>query len=367
MRAWVRVAVPLLLLALAGACIPRVPPQRLAAATPVSLAVVVDPDRRGEPSPAAPAVLKTLADELRAHNLEAQPQEFGPWAAKRLTELRFAAVREASAAPWVALVELRPRFFSQMDGAYRWEVAARITLSRRDGTPASDAVVFPVVLQHEHERETEAIQAAAADLATRVGALVDGMLQGATSRAPARPTALYFAMVDRFANGDPSNDGVIDPASPQAFHGGDLEGVRAHLDWLTELGVDALWLSPIARMRTEPWHGYGAYHGYWTWDLANPEPRFGDAAAVRRLSDELHARGIGLYLDLVLNHVGPDAPLLQAHPDWFHHHGGISDWHDPVQITDYDVHGLTDFAQEVPAAEAYLLDASRRWLRVRAA
>ena len=90
--------------------------------------------------------------------------------------------------------------------------------------------------------------------------------------------------------------------------------------------VCTVWLSPIFAMRTEKFHGYGAYHGYWTSDFGAIEPRFGDEALLKKLSAELHRRGMKLVLDVVLNHVAPDSPLTKAHPDWFHDEGGITDW-----------------------------------------
>lgn len=176
------------------------------------------------------------------------------------------------------------------------------------------------------------------------------------------PRGIYFAMVDRFANGDAKNDGATDLADPQAFHGGDLQGLIDHLDWIRALGFDTVWLSPIFEMRTEKWHGFGAFHGYWTWDLAKLEPRFGDELLLRRLRAELDRRGMKLVLDLVLNHVGPDAPLLTAHPDWFHRRGGVTDWNDPTQLVVNDVHGLPDLATEKPEVFQYLLAAAQKWV-----
>lgn len=105
----------------------------------------------------------------------------------------------------------------------------------------------------------------------------------------------------------------------------------------------------------------------WTpmWFIEFIEPRFGDEAQLARLSDELHKRGMKLVLDLVLNHVGPDAPLVKEKPDWFHRKGGVTDWNDPVQLTTYDVHGLPDLATERDDVATYLTDSSRRWLRAR--
>ncbi len=175
--------------------------------------------------------------------------------------------------------------------------------------------------------------------------------------------AIYFVMVDRFANGDPDNDGAVDPGDPQAFHGGDLQGVIDHLDHLERLGVRTVWLSPVFQMRTEKFYDWGAFHGYWVQDPFSLEPRFGDEALLRQLSAELHARGMRLLLDVVWNHVSFDAPLRQQRPDFFHDLGGITDWNDPFQLVNGEVHGLPDLAQERPQVHAWLLDAARHWLQ----
>ena len=115
---------------------------------------------------------------------------------------------------------------------------------------ARDPFEIPVVLMYDHEKEPEAIDNAAPDIANRVGVLMDGVLGGlgpaarctsstcaeGQQRGAAR-RGIYFVMVDRFANGDRSNDGDADLADPQAFHGGDLQGVIDHLDWIQGAGL----------------------------------------------------------------------------------------------------------------------------------
>ncbi len=179
---------------------------------------------------------------------------------------------------------------------------------------------------------------------------------------PQHARLIYFVMVDRFANGDPSNDAAVDPADPQAFHGGDLRGVQQHLDDLVPLGVTDLWLSPIFAMRTDKIDAWGAFHGYWVRDLARIEPRFGDDAALRSLVEAAHARGMRVLLDMVWNHTDYDAPLRQEHPDWFHPTGDIEDWNDPEQRITGQVHGLPDLAQEKPEVLDYLAAVSTGWI-----
>jgi hypothetical protein len=174
---------------------------------------------------------------------------------------------------------------------------------------------------------------------------------------------MYFAMVDRFADGAPEPPGgAVDRDDPQAWHGGDLQGLLDRVDYLDELGVGALWLTPVSRSRTAPHGEWGAFHGYWVEDLRAVDPRFGTVEQLRALSDALHARGIRLYLDIVYNHVAPDSPLVAEHPDWFHHNGDVVDWDDPLQAVTHDVHGLPDLAQENEEVYAYLRDASLWWI-----
>ncbi|RME24657.1 MAG: glycosyl hydrolase, partial [Deltaproteobacteria bacterium] len=193
----------------------------------------------------------------------------------------------------------------------------------------------------------------------------------ATTVPPADPAAgraelIYFVLVDRFANGDPSNDTAspgppVDRSDPQGWHGGDLRGVIDHLDHISSLGTTRLWLSPVFRTRTEPIGEWGAYHGYWQWDPTTVEPRFGTRAELVELAEALRSRRMGLLLDLVTNHVGYDAPVLHAHPDWFHDTPSIEDWQDPVQLEQWQVHGLPDIDQDNPEAAAWLTNAALAW------
>ncbi len=362
-----RRAVAVLLLVLATGCLPKVPRQRLTERASIAVAYIVDPSYAGSAFAPPDALKARIKAELDAHNLEVVELPLEAISAQRLTDARFDVLkRGAGEAPFVLLVEQRVHFFSQLDGRYRWEVATTLTASRSDGAKTSDPFEIPVILMYDHEKEREAIAQAAPDIANRVGVLMDGLLAGAPGAAPAagaqKPSGVYFVMLDRFENGDRANDGQVDLADPQAFHGGDLAGLIGRLDWIQALGFDTVWLSPVFSMRTEKFHGFGAFHGYWTWDLAQLEPRFGDELLLARLREELDRRGMKLVLDLVLNHVGPDAPLVTQRPDWFHGRGGVRDWNDPEQLVMNDVHGLPDLATEKPEVYAHLVDASRRWL-----
>jgi hypothetical protein len=366
-----RALVAMFLVLVCTACLPRIPRQRLEARAKIAVAYIVDPGYAGTPFTPPDALKKAIAAELDDHNLEVVELPLQTVSSQKLTDPRFEALKKASDAPYFLLVEQRVHFFSQIDGRYRWEVATTLTAATADGSKASDPFEIPVVLMYDHEKENEAIAAATGDVAKRAGVLLDGVLAGTQVAPPKtsalKPSGIYFVMIDRFANGDRTNDQSVAPEDPQAFHGGDLQGLIDHLDWIQGLGFDTVWLSPIFKMRTEKWHGFGAFHGYWTWELPALEPRFGDELLLARLRSELDKRNMKLMLDLVLNHVGPDAPLIAAKPEWFHRRGGVTDWNDSVQLVMNDVHGLPDLATEKPEVFGYLLDSARRWLPRRSA
>jgi glycosidase len=118
-----------------------------------------------------------------------------------------------------------------------------------------------------------------------------------------RDEVIYQLMTDRFANGDPSNDYRVDPSSLARYQGGDYQGIIDRLGYLEELGVTALWISPIV-LNVDADAGFDAYHGYWAQNLDRLNPHFGDLAVLRKLVDECHARGIKVILDIVTNHLG---------------------------------------------------------------
>lgn len=132
---------------------------------------------------------------------------------------------------------------------------------------------------------------------------------------------IYLIMPDRFANGDPTNDepaearGTHDRSNPRAYHGGDLRGIRDHLPYLKDLGVTALWLTPIVKNgAAQDYHGYGAV------DLFAVDPHFGTIQDYRDLVSEAHQQGLKILYDFVPNHVGPKHPWVADPPlrDWFH-------------------------------------------------
>jgi alpha-amylase len=118
-----------------------------------------------------------------------------------------------------------------------------------------------------------------------------------------RDQVIYQILVDRFENGDPANDYNVEPTIPGRYQGGDWQGIIDRLDYLEELGVTALWISPVVQ-NTEEDGGFASYHGYWMQDPLRPNPHFGDLLKLRELVDKAHARDMLVILDVVTNHMG---------------------------------------------------------------
>src|ERR1041385_2325337 len=140
-------------------------------------------------------------------------------------------------------------------------------------------------------------------------------------------------MIDRFADGDLSNDApkdappeANDRSNPRSFHGGDLSGVINQLPYLKDLGVTAIWLTPWydnwngVNRCDKPWCPNTYYHGYHAIDYYAVEDRFGDLSTLKELVQKAHALGLKIIQDQVANHVGSRHPWLMNPPleDWFH-------------------------------------------------
>ena len=135
-------------------------------------------------------------------------------------------------------------------------------------------------------------------------------------RARARQDeVVYFVLPDRFANGDPKNDRGdlkgdrlktgFDPAAKGFYHGGDLKGLTQHLDYIQSLGATAVWFAPVFKNKAVQ-GGKGdesaGYHGYWITDFTRVDPHFGTNQEFKAFVDAAHARGMKVYMDIVVNH-----------------------------------------------------------------
>jgi glycosidase len=132
---------------------------------------------------------------------------------------------------------------------------------------------------------------------------------------PPQDEVIYFVLPDRFANGDVTNDRAglpggrlktgFDPAAKGFYHGGDLAGLTAKLDYIQGLGATTIWLGPIFRnkpVQGPAGHESAGYHGYWITDFTDVDPHFGTRAQLKTFVDAAHARGLKVYLDIIANH-----------------------------------------------------------------
>ena len=124
-----------------------------------------------------------------------------------------------------------------------------------------------------------------------------------------RDQIIYFVVTDRFADGDPGNDdqgaGEFRAGDGSRYNGGDLAGLVRHLPYIEGLGATALWITPpVANQWLSPSGGYAGYHGYWAENFMQVDRHLGLLSDYRRLSGALHAAGMYLVQDIVVNHTG---------------------------------------------------------------
>ena len=206
-----------------------------------------------------------------------------------------------------------------------------------------------------------------------------------------RDDVIYFAMTDRFANGDPSNDdgaarGCVtrggeevcyydeaDVNNPVAWHGGDFVGLTEKVEegYFTDLGVTAIWISPVVLQAPgivvddsspNAGLGFGGFHGYWAEDFKKVDPHFGTLDEYKRLIEVAHENDIKIIQDMVLNHTGYDAPLVFENPEWFNDDADCGEA--PPQLTDIRcaLVGLPDFDQRQAEVVAFLNDVTSFWV-----
>ncbi|MBD3617242.1 MAG: glycoside hydrolase family 13 protein [Gracilimonas sp.] len=154
---------------------------------------------------------------------------------------------------------------------------------------------------------------------------------------------IYLMMPDRFANGDPSNDTVegmiesADRSDPRRRQGGDIQGVMDHLDYIEDLGMTAIWFTPMFEndMSVE----YGAYHGYAATDLYKVDRRFGSNELYKELVSKVQERNMKVIMDMIHNHIGDNHWWMDDLP--------TNDW-----VFDYEEVGQTNY-RGVTASDPY--------------
>ena len=194
---------------------------------------------------------------------------------------------------------------------------------------------------------------------------------------------IYLMMPDRFANGNPDNDTIegmlesADRTNPQRRQGGDLAGVTQHLDYLNDLGMTAIWFTPIIENDMKP--EYGAYHGYAATDLYKVDRRYGSNAEYKLLIDAAHERGMKVIMDMIHNHIGDQHWWMRDLPtqDWIHnidqymqtnYQGSIvadpySSDYDMIKLVDgWFVPEMPDLNQDEPLLTDYLIINTLWWI-----
>ncbi|MEG4204507.1 alpha-amylase family glycosyl hydrolase [Microcoleus sp. Pol7_A1] len=213
-----------------------------------------------------------------------------------------------------------------------------------------------------------------------------------------RQETIYFLVVDRFYDGDPTNNEGPNPElyDPEGkdwgkYWGGDLQGVIDKLDYLKDMGVTAVWLTPLFEQVEALFVEQAAIHGYWTKDFKRLNPRFiakGDNPSVNQTQEtkdtvfdklvyELHQRNMKLVLDIVCNHSNPDfsgkkgelyddgvkiADFNDDADNWYHHYGEVTNWEDEWQVQNCELSGLATFNENNIAYRNYIKSAIKQWL-----
>jgi glycosidase len=205
-----------------------------------------------------------------------------------------------------------------------------------------------------------------------------------TSPGPlAEGDVIYQVLVDRFSNGNTANDntgnGEYNPNDLGFYHGGDWAGLTNKLDYIKNLGVTAIWLSPVSEQEPLSRDGLEAsYHGYFTKNFATPNSHFGSTAELQTLIDTAHTKGLKMILDVVPNHTAdylagtsttyspstymPASPLDNS--AYYHHNGDclFNGQETQTQIENCDLGGLDDLDQGNSFVSNYLLTTYKDWI-----
>ena len=212
-------------------------------------------------------------------------------------------------------------------------------------------------------------------------------MQGEDRKGFTNADVLYMLMPDRFANGNPKNDvvkGMRDELcnrnEPSLRHGGDIEGIRQHLDYFKELGVTALWFTPLLENDRPADEGkYSTYHGYATTNYYRVDPRFGTNDDYKALVSEAHQKGLKVVMDMIFNHCGDYHPWNLDAPskNWFNNPNyGLQTSYKLTPVLDpyaskvdmretvdgWFVKSMPDLNQRNPHLMRYLIQNSEWWI-----
>ena len=153
-------------------------------------------------------------------------------------------------------------------------------------------------------------------------------MRGCERKGFSNADVLYMLMPDRFASSGTDKSKIkgmlpysINRNEPSLRHGGDINGIRQHLDYFNDLGVTALWFTPVLENNSPDNGKQSTYHGYATTNYYRVDPRFGTNDDYSALIEEAHAKGLKVVMDMIFNHCGFDHPWVKDMPtkDWFNY------------------------------------------------
>ena len=188
-------------------------------------------------------------------------------------------------------------------------------------------------------------------------------------KSPLNKERVYFFMLDRFCDGDSSNNMDVQKGNMKAYNGGDLKGAISKLQYIKDMGFTAVWISPIVDNDEPPAGGaWWFYHGYHFKDPYTVDEHFGKNADFVKFVAEAHKIGLKVLLDIVVNHSGHTFPLRpERRPEfksWFHYpFRNISNWFNEKESVEGTMFGAPDFDQRNPNAAAFLTDYIKFWIQ----
>lgn len=204
-----------------------------------------------------------------------------------------------------------------------------------------------------------------------------------------REETIYFVFLDRFSDGDVSNNegndsSTYDPDNLQKYNGGDIRGLINKMPYLKELGITAIWITPPVDNADFLSGSTASYHGYWGKDYFRVDEHFGTEDDLRELAALAHSPeyDMKLVLDFAPNHSNANdenefglllrdgvfqtdySTDVSSGTNWYHHNGGITDWENEDQVRNYNLFNLSDFNQDNLDTYNYLMDATKHWIDV---
>jgi len=193
--------------------------------------------------------------------------------------------------------------------------------------------------------------------------------------------AIYLITPDRFANGNPANDSIdamgdtVNRSNPGGRHGGDLQGIADHLDYISDMGFTAIWLNPVVENRMPSY----SYHGYSSTDFYRVDPRYGSNEQYRELVAAARNKGIGVIMDMIINHIGSghwwmddlpaddwlnfqDAPVITSHEHITEQDPYASEFDKSRYSDGWFVDSMPDLNQRNPLLADYLTQNALWWI-----